>query len=195
MQLKKLASFLVVLAGLVTASVSAFAAEPENTMVITLKNGDVTVALRPDLAPKHVAQIKKLVREGAYNDVAFHRVINGFMAQTGDVKFGNMKKGFSPEAVGTGGSDLPDLPAEFSQSEHFKRGTLGMARSQDPNSANSQFFIMFAPAPNLDGQYTIVGSVVSGMELVDKIKKGNEADNGTVSGPDRMIKVRIAADK
>ncbi|MER8858627.1 MULTISPECIES: peptidylprolyl isomerase [unclassified Mesorhizobium] len=164
-------------------------------MVITLKNGDVTVALRPDLAPKHVAQIKKLVREGAYNDVAFHRVINGFMAQTGDVKFGNMKKGFSPEAVGTGGSDLPDLPAEFSQSEHFKRGTLGMARSQDPNSANSQFFIMFAPAPNLDGQYTIVGSVVSGMELVDKIKKGNEADNGTVSGPDRMIKVRIAADK
>ncbi|WP_245266168.1 peptidylprolyl isomerase [Mesorhizobium sp. L103C119B0] len=164
-------------------------------MVITLKNGDVTVALRPDLAPKHVAQIKKLVREGAYNDVAFHRVINGFMAQTGDVKFGNMKKGFSPEAVGTGGSDLADLPAEFSQSEHFKRGTLGMARSQDPNSANSQFFIMFAPAPNLDGQYTIVGSVVSGMELVDKIKKGNEADNGTVSGPDRMIKVRIAADK
>ncbi|ESW88585.1 peptidylprolyl isomerase [Mesorhizobium sp. M1060] len=194
MQLKKLASFLVVLAGL-TASVSAFAAEPENTMIITLKNGDVTIALRPDLAPKHVAQIKKLVREGAYNDVAFHRVINGFMAQTGDVKFGNMKKGFSPEAVGTGGSDLPDLPAEFSQSEHFKRGTLGMARSQDPNSANSQFFIMFAPAPNLDGQYTIVGNVVSGIELVDKIKKGDEADNGTVSEPDRMIKVRIAADK
>ncbi len=195
MQLKKLASFLVVLAGLVTASVSAFAAEPENTMIITLKNGDVTIALRPDLAPKHVAQIKKLVREGAYNDVAFHRVINGFMAQTGDVKFGNMKKGFSPEAVGTGGSELPDLPAEFSQSEHFKRGTLGMARSQDPNSANSQFFIMFAPAPNLDGQYTIVGDVVSGMELVDKIKKGDEADNGTVTDPDRMIKVRIAADK
>ncbi len=195
MQLKKLASFLVVLAGLVTASASAFAAEPENTMIITLKNGDVTIALRPDLAPKHVAQIKKLVREGAYNDVAFHRVINGFMAQTGDVKFGNMKKGFSPEAVGTGGSDLPDLPAEFSQSEHFKRGTLGMARSQDPNSANSQFFIMFAPAPNLDGQYTIVGNVVSGMELVDKIKKGDEADNGTVTDPDRMIKVRIASDK
>ncbi|ESX90248.1 MULTISPECIES: peptidylprolyl isomerase [unclassified Mesorhizobium] len=195
MQLKKLASFLVVLAGLVTASVSAFAAEPENTMIITLKNGDVTIALRPDLAPKHVAQIKKLVREGVYDDVAFHRVINGFMAQTGDVKFGNMKKGFSPEAVGTGGSELPDLPAEFSQSEHFKRGTLGMARSQDPNSANSQFFIMFAPAPNLDGQYTIVGNVVSGMELVDKIKKGDEADNGTVSDPDRMVKVRIAADK
>jgi peptidylprolyl isomerase len=195
MQLKKLASFLVVLAGLVTASVSAYAAEPENTMIITLKDGDVTIALRPDLAPKHVAQIKKLVREGAYDNVAFHRVIDGFMAQTGDVKFGNMKKGFSPEAVGTGGSDLPDLPAEFSQSEHYKRGTLGMARSQDPNSANSQFFIMFAPAPNLDGQYTIVGNVVSGMELVDHIKKGDEADNGTVSNPDRMIKVRIAADK
>ena len=195
MQLKKLASFLVVLAGLVTASVSAFAADPENTMVITLKDGDVTIALRPDLAPKHVAQIKKLVREGAYDNVAFHRVIDGFMAQTGDVKFGNMKKGFSPEAVGTGGSDLPDLPAEFSQSEHYKRGTLGMARSESPNSANSQFFIMFAPAPNLDGQYTIVGNVVSGMELVDHIKKGDEADNGTVSNPDRMIKVRIAADK
>ncbi|MBM2711905.1 peptidylprolyl isomerase [Mesorhizobium caraganae] len=195
MQLKKLASFLVVLAGLVIASVSAYAADPENTMIITLKDGDVTIALRPDLAPKHVAQIKKLVREGAYDNVAFHRVIDGFMAQTGDVKFGNMKKGFSPEAVGTGGSDLPDLPAEFSQSEHYKRGTLGMARSQDPNSANSQFFIMFAPAPNLDGQYTIVGNVVSGMELVDHIKKGDEADNGTVSNPDRMIKVRIAADK
>ena len=195
MQLRKLASFLVVLAGLVTASVSAFAADPENTMIITLKDGAVTIALRPDLAPKHVAQIKKLVRQGAYDNVAFHRVIDGFMAQTGDVKFGNMKKGFSPEAVGTGGSELPDLPAEFSQSEHYKRGTLGMARSQDPNSANSQFFIMFAPAPNLDGQYTIVGNVVSGMELVDKIKKGDEADNGTVSEPDRMIKVRIAADK
>jgi cyclophilin family peptidyl-prolyl cis-trans isomerase len=181
MQLKKLASFLVVLAGLVTASVSAFAADPENTMIITLKDGDVTIALRPD--------------QGAYDNVAFHRVIDGFMAQTGDVKFGNMKKGFSAEAVGTGGSDLPDLPAEFSQTEHYKRGVVGMARSQDPNSANSQFFIMFAPAPPLDGQYTIVGNVVSGMELVDHIKKGDQADNGTVSDPDRMIKVRIAADK
>ncbi|WP_425277656.1 peptidylprolyl isomerase [Mesorhizobium amorphae] len=164
-------------------------------MIITLKDGDVTIALRPDLAPKHVAQIKKLVREGAYDNVAFHRVIDGFMAQTGDVKFGNMKKGFNSQAVGTGGSDLPDLPAEFSQSEHYKRGVVGMARSQDPNSANSQFFIMFAPAPPLDGQYTIVGNVVSGMELVDNIKKGDEADNGTVTDPDRMIKVRIAADK
>ncbi|PDQ20920.1 peptidylprolyl isomerase [Mesorhizobium sanjuanii] len=195
MQLKKLASFLVVLAGLVTASVSAFAADPENTMIITLKDGDVTIALRPDLAPKHVAQIKKLVRQGAYDNVAFHRVIDGFMAQTGDVKFGNMKNGFNADAVGTGGSDLPDLPAEFSKTEHYERGVVGMARSQDPNSANSQFFIMFAPAPPLDGQYTIVGNVVSGMELVDKIKKGDEANNGTVTEPDRMIKVRIAADK
>jgi cyclophilin family peptidyl-prolyl cis-trans isomerase len=194
MQLKKLASFLVVLAGLFAASMPAIAADKENTMIITLKDGDVTIALRPDLAPKHVAQIKKLVRDGAYDNVAFHRVIDGFMAQTGDVKFGNMKKGFNPEAVGTGGSDLPDLPAEFSQTEHYKRGVVGMARSQDPNSANSQFFIMFAPAPNLDGQYTIVGKVVSGMDLVDKIKKGDEADNGTVADPDRMIKVRIAAD-
>ncbi|MEI9409867.1 peptidylprolyl isomerase [Mesorhizobium salmacidum] len=195
MQLKRLASFFVVLAGLLTASVSAYAADPENTMIITLKDGDVTVALRPDLAPKHVAQIKKLVRDHAYDNVAFHRVIDGFMAQTGDVKFGNMNKGFNAQAVGTGGSDLPDLPAEFSQTEHYKRGVVGMARSQDPNSANSQFFIMFAPAPPLDGQYTIIGNVVSGMELVDKIKKGDEADNGTVTDPDRMIKVRIAADK
>ncbi|MER9682365.1 peptidylprolyl isomerase [Mesorhizobium sp. M0184] len=194
MQLKKLAFLLAVLAGLVTASVSAFAADPENTMIVTLKDGDVTIALRPDLAPKHVAQIKKLVRQGAYDNVAFHRVIDGFMAQTGDVKFGNMKSGFNADAVGTGGSDLPDLPAEFSSTEHYQRGVVGMARSDDPNSANSQFFIMFAPAPPLDGQYTIVGYVVSGMELVDHIKKGDEAQNGTVTDPDRMIKVRIAAD-
>ncbi len=199
MQLKKLASFLVVLAGLFAASFfSAFgpaaAADKENTMIITLKDGDVTVALRPDLAPKHVVQIKKLVRDGAYDNVAFHRVIDGFMAQTGDVKFGNMKKGFNPQAVGTGGSDLPDLPAEFSKSEQFTRGVVGMARSQDPNSANSQFFIMFAPAPSLDGQYTIVGTVEKGMEAVDKIKRGDEAQNGVVTDPDRMIKVRIAAD-
>ena len=167
----------------------------ENALIMETTKGTVVIELFPELAPGHVARIKELAREGAYDGVVFHRVIEGFMAQTGDVKFGNMKKGFSPEAVGTGGSDLPDLPAEFSQSEHYKRGTLGMARSQDPNSANSQFFIMFAPAPNLDGQYTIVGKVVSGMELVDKIKKGDEADNGTVSDPDRMIKVRIAADK
>jgi cyclophilin family peptidyl-prolyl cis-trans isomerase len=194
MQLKRLATCFVVLFGLVTASVSAFAADPENTMIITLKDGDVTIALRPDLAPKHVEQIKKLVRQGAYDNVAFHRVIDGFMAQTGDVKFGNMKNGFSADAVGTGGSDLPDLPAEFSKTERYQRGVVGMARSQDPDSANSQFFIMFAPAPPLDGQYTIVGNVENGMELVDKIKKGDAAQNGVVTDPDRMIKVRIAAD-
>ncbi|MET3581702.1 peptidylprolyl isomerase [Mesorhizobium robiniae] len=194
MQLKRLATCFVVLFGLVAASVSALAADPENTMIITLKDGDVTIALRPDLAPKHVEQIKKLVRQGAYDNVAFHRVIDGFMAQTGDVKFGNMKNGFSADAVGTGGSDLPDLPAEFSTSERYVRGVVGMARSQNPDSANSQFFIMFAPAPPLDGQYTIVGNVEKGMELVDQIKKGDEAQNGVVTGPDRMIKVRIAAD-
>lgn len=193
MQLRKLASSFVVLAGLFAGSASAFAADPENTMVITLKDGDVTVELRPDLAPKHVEQIKKLVRDGEYDNVAFHRVIEGFMAQTGDVEFGDMKDGYSAARAGTGGSKLPDLPAEFSK-ENFKRGVVGMARAQDPNSANSQFFIMFDTASSLDGQYTIVGNVESGMELVDKIKKGDAAENGVVTDPDRMIKVRIAAD-
>jgi len=169
------------------------AAEPEDTMIITLKDGDVTIALRPDLAPKHVEQIKALVREGAYDNVAFHRVIDGFMAQTGDVQYGDLESGFSAAAAGTGGSDKPDLPAEFSN-ENFVRGTVGMARAQDPNSANSQFFIMFAPESQLDGKYTIVGEVESGMEHVDAIKKGEAALNGAVSEPDRMVKVRIASD-
>ena len=169
------------------------AAEPEDTMIITLKDGDVTIALRPDLAPKHVEQIKALVREGAYDNVAFHRVIDGFMAQTGDVQYGDLESGFSAAAAGTGGSDKPDLPAEFSK-ENFVRGTVGMARAQDPNSANSQFFIMFAPESQLDGKYTIVGEVESGMEHVDAIKKGEAALNGAVSEPDRMVKVRIASD-
>ncbi len=174
-------------------SMPAQAAEPENTMIITLKDGDVTVALRPDLAPKHVARIKELAREGAYDNVAFHRVIEGFMAQTGDVQFGDMKDGFNADRAGTGGSDKPDLPAEFS-AVPFTRGVLGMARSQDPNSANSQFFIMFTEYPSLNGQYTVVGEVEKGMDLVDKIKRG-AGGNGEVSDPDRMIKVRIAADK
>ncbi len=192
MFLKKLA-FLIFAVGLMVTGRAAFAAEPENTMIITLKGGEVRIALQPELAPKHVAQIKALVRAHAYDNVAFHRVIGGFMAQTGDVAYVNMAKNYDPQRVGTGGSDKPDLPAEFS-SGHFVRGTVGMARSQDPNSANSQFFIMFAPAPSLDGQYTIVGKVESGMEFVDKIKKGDEAENGMVGSPDRMIKVRIAAD-
>lgn len=181
-------------AALALSGLPAQAADPGNTLIVTLKGGDVAIALRPDLAPKHVARIKELVREGAYNDVAFHRVIPGFMAQTGDVQYGNMAKNFSAEAVGTGGSDKPDLPAEFSD-EPFRRGTVGMARSQDPNSANSQFFICFGDASFLNGQYTVVGQVQSGMQAVDAIKKGSEADNGAVTSPDRMIRVRIAADK
>jgi peptidylprolyl isomerase len=178
------------------ASLSAFAqaASPEDTMVITLKDGDVTIALRPDLAPKHVEQIKTLVRKGFYDGVVFHRVINGFMAQTGDGQFGNTTKDFNLPAAGTGGSDLPDIPAEFSK-EPFVRGVVGMARAQDPNSANSQFFIMFEPGDSLNGQYTIVGNVESGMELVDKIKRGDDAQNGLVSDPDKMVKVKIASDK
>jgi len=187
-------SFMSVVAlGAILLGQPALAAEPENTMIITLKDGDVTVALRPDLAPKHVERIKELVREGAYDNVAFHRVIEGFMAQTGDVQFGDMNDGFNPGRAGTGGSDKPDLPAEFS-STPFVRGVLGMARAQDPNSANSQFFIMFTEYPSLNGQYTVVGEVEKGMELVDKIKRG-AGGNGEVSDPDRMIKVRIAADK
>ncbi len=191
MQLKKLFSALAFVGALVMSS-PLWAAAPDNTMIITLKDGDVTIALRPDIAPKHVAQIKALVREGAYDNVAFHRVIDGFMAQTGDVQYGDVKDGYDPSMAGTGGSKHPDLPAEFS-SESYKRGIVGMARSQDPNSANSQFFIMFAPNPGLDGQYTVVGEVESGMDLVDKIKKG-DGGNGEVTDPDRMIKVRIASD-
>ncbi len=193
MQLSRLAFFAIALMGIVSFAGPSSAADPENTLIITLKDGDVTIALRPDLAPKHVAQIKKLVREHAYDHVAFHRVIAGFMAQTGDVQYGNVKSGFDPDKVGTGGSKLPDLPAEFSKAPYV-RGTVGMARSQDPNSANSQFFIMFAPAPSLEGDYTVVGNVESGMNLVDKIKKGDPSQNGAVSDPDSMIKVRIAAD-
>ena len=195
MMFSKLASAIAVIAILFGSSLAARAAEPENTMVVTLKDGDVTIALRPDLAPKHVEQIKKLVREGAYDNVAFHRVIDGFMAQTGDVQYGDMKEGFDASAVGTGGSELPDLPAEFTDKEHFVRGAVGMARSPDPDSANSQFFIMFGTADSLDGQYTIVGTVESGMEHVDAITKGNPKQNGLVAEPDRMIKVKIAADK
>jgi peptidylprolyl isomerase len=190
---RKFLALAALFTGLAAFSLPAAAADPENTMIITLKDGDVTIALRPDLAPKHVEQIKKLVREGAYDNVAFHRVINGFMAQTGDVQYGDMNDGYNADAAGTGGSELPDLPAEFS-AEPYVRGVVGMARAQDPNSANSQFFIMFAPADSLNGQYTVVGQVESGMELVDNIKKGDDAQNGSVSDPDRMIKVRIAAD-
>jgi len=194
MRLKKLALPMLIGMNLLGASI-AWAASPDDTLVLKLKDGDVTIALRPDLAPKHVAQIKQLVRDGAYNNVAFHRVIDGFMAQTGDVQYGDLKDGYDPSAVGTGGSDKPDLPAEFTSKEKFVRGTVGMARSQNPDSANSQFFIMFQEAPPLDVQYTIVGDVESGMDVVDKIKRGDDADNGAVAEPDRIIAARIASDK
>ncbi|CAN0652737.1 peptidylprolyl isomerase [Nitratireductor aquimarinus] len=193
MQLRKLASSALVAGALMIGLGVATAAEPENTVILTLKNGDVTIGLRPDLAPKHVEQIKALVAEGAYDNVAFHRVIDGFMAQTGDVQFGDVEDGFDARLVGTGGSEKPDLPAEFSDAD-FARGTVGMARSQDPNSANSQFFIMFAPASHLNGQYTVIGEVESGMELVDKIKKGDSARNGMVQNPDKVLKARMASD-
>ncbi|MDN5786002.1 peptidylprolyl isomerase [Pseudorhodobacter sp.] len=149
--------------------------------------GEVVIDLLPDLAPKHVAQIVKLAEEGKYNGVVFHRVIDGFMAQTGDVQYG--KKDGDTSRAGMGGSDLPNIPAEFSK-ESFERGVVGMARSQDPNSANSQFFIMFAPGPFLDGQYTIVGHVISGMDVVDKIKRG-EGQSGAVTDPDEMVSVTV----
>ncbi|MBO6723903.1 MAG: peptidylprolyl isomerase [Roseitalea sp.] len=190
---RRLALAAIAALGLSGITVSASMAEtnPADTMVITLKDGEVRVALRPALAPQHVEQIKTLVRQGAYDNVAFHRVIDGFMAQTGDVQFGDMEDGFSLRRAGTGGSDLPDLPAEFSD-EPFMRGVVGMARSQNPNSANSQFFIMFDEGRFLDGQYTVVGQVVSGMEFVDGITRGSQAQNGAVAEPDRMIKVEMA---
>ena len=156
--------------------------DPENTLILTLKDGKVVIRLRPDIAPKHVERLKTLARKGFYDGLKFHRVIDGFMAQTGD-----------PKGDGTGGSDLPNLPAEFNPMP-FERGVLGMARSQSPNSANSQFFIMFADGAFLNGKYTAFGEVVSGMEFVDKIKKGDKAANGVVAGPDVIVKMQVAAD-
>ena len=159
----------------------------ENLMILKLKNGDVKIELFSDVAPKHVERIKKLANDGKYDNVVFHRVIDGFMAQTGDVKFGNSSTNdYDLRRVGTGGSDLPDLPSEFSDIPHL-RGTLSMARSQDPNSANSQFFICFKDAPFLDRQYTVFGKVVEGMENVDKIKRGDQNQNGSVENPDKII--------
>jgi peptidylprolyl isomerase len=150
--------------------------------------GKVVIDLLPDVAPKHVEQIVALAGEGAYDDVVFHRVIDGFMAQTGDVQFG--KRGGETRMAGMGGSSRPDLPAEFSN-RSFVRGMVGMARSSDPNSANSQFFIMFDAAPHLDGQYTIVGHVIEGMEIVDQLKKGNPAANGLVEDPDYIVHATV----
>jgi peptidylprolyl isomerase len=170
--------------GLAGSAVPAFAqaTDPENTLYMDLKQGRVVIQLLPDVAPKHVAQIKTLVRQGFYDGTPFHRVIEGFMAQGGD-----------PTGTGTGGSKLPNIPPEFSQ-RHFVRGVCGMARASDPGSANSQFYIMFAPAPSLDGKYTIWGQVVRGMEYVDQIKRGTGPNGQVVGEPDRIIRMRVAAD-
>jgi peptidylprolyl isomerase len=160
---------------------SAQGADPENLIYLDLKDGRVVIELRPDLAPKHVARIKELTRKGFYDGIVFHRVIEGFMAQGGD-----------PTGTGTGGSGVK-LPAEFSR-EPFVRGTLGMARSADPNSGDSQWFICFAPAPFLDGKYTVWGRVIEGMDHVDNIKKGDPSANGVVASPDKIVRMRVAAD-
>jgi peptidylprolyl isomerase len=174
------ATFALPLALLVAQAANAQDSDADNTVILTTKHGKIVIKLRPDLAPKHVAQIKELVKRKFYDGIVFHRVIDGFMAQTGD-----------PTGTGSGGSDLPNLPAEFTDTP-FKRGTLGMARAGDPNSANSQFFICFADAPFLNGKYTVFGEVTSGMDVVDKIKKGSTADNGAVTDPDKIVTMRMA---
>jgi peptidylprolyl isomerase len=177
-------SLLAAFASLAATAATAATAAPDtqNIVYIDTKDGRITILLRPDLAPKHVAQIKTLTKRGFYNGVVFHRVIEGFMAQTGD-----------PTGTGTGHSDLPNIPAEFTDTP-FKRGVLGMARAQDPDSANSQFFICLADSAFLDGKYTAFGEVISGMDVVDKIKKGPKADNGAVTNPDKIIKMQLASD-
>ena len=162
--------------------------DPENTILIELKDGQVVVELMPDVAPEHAARMKELAREGAYDGVVFHRVIDGFMAQTGDVANGNAAKDFNLRRAGTGGSSKPDLPAEFSKLPH-DRGTIGAARSANPNSANSQFFINFKDNHFLNGQYTVYGRVIEGMEHVDAITRGEPP-----ADPDKMISVKVAAD-
>ena len=162
--------------------------DPENTILMTLKGGTVTIQLLADVAPLHTARMKELARAGSYDNVCFHRVIDGFMAQTGDVANGNMENGFNLSRAGTGGSDLPDVPAEFSKLPH-DRGTLGAARSSNPNSANSQFFINFSDNHFLNNNYTVYGRVIAGMEHVDAITRGEPPKS-----PDRMISVKVAAD-
>ena len=176
------ATFLATPIVVMSSMSEAQTADPENTVYLDLKDGRVVIQLLPELAPKHVERVKLLCRKGFYDGTPFHRVIEGFMAQGGD-----------PTGTGTGGSDLPDLKAEFTTKRHFLRGTCGMARTSNPDSANSQFFIMFAPAPHLDGQYTIWGQVTQGMDFVDQIKRGS-GGGGTVSDPDRIIHFQVAAD-
>ena len=182
MLLGKFAAALVAAFMILAAPAMAQVDDPENTLLLELKDGTVTIKLRPDLAPGHVERLKTLARQGFYDGVVFHRVIDGFMAQTGD-----------PTGTGSGGSELPDLKAEFTPTP-FVRGVIGMARTNDPDSANSQFFIMFAEVPQLNGQYTVLGEVVSGMEFVDAIKKGDQANNGLVTDPDKIVSLKVAAD-
>ena len=189
----------LVLKMMLAAGLFAFAgpalADDENTLVIEVggsTSGTVEIELLPELAPNHVARIKELARAGKYDSVVFHRVIDGFMAQTGDVENGTLET-FPDGRAGTGGSDLPDLAQEFSAEPHVE-GVLSMARAQNPNSANSQFFIVFGDASFLDGQYTVFGKVTSGMDVVHSIKKGDSNANGSVTDPDHMVSVRVKAD-
>ena len=191
----KLLKFCVILFSSFLAS-SVNAVEPENIMVIEVEgeaNGVIEIELLPNVAPLHVERIKILARDGLYDGIAFHRVIDGFMAQTGDVKFGKIE-GYKRRYAGQGGSNYPDLDAEFSTIK-YEEGTVGMARAQSPNSANSQFFIMFNRSPNLDGNYTVFGKVINGQEVVNSIKRGAMSDNGSVINPDIMKKVSIKSDK
>jgi len=172
---------------LLMATLSSHAADfkvkdPENTLLMKLKYGDVYIELRPEWAPNHVKRLKKLTKDGFYNGIVFHRVIDGFMAQTGD-----------PTGTGTGGSKLPDLKAEFNKNRHL-RGTLSMARAASPDSANSQFFICFDSASFLDGQYTAFGQVIKGMKYIDMIKKGSQSNNGAVDNPDKIVSMQVVSD-
>ena len=176
------AALALMLAAAFPAAAQQTKSDPQNTIYLDTKDGRITIRLRPDLAPKHVEQIKTLTKQGFYDGIVFHRVIPGFMAQTGD-----------PTGTGTGGSKLPNIPAEFTQ-QPFKRGSVGMARSSSPNSANSQFFICYEGCGSLTGQYTLFGEVVSGMDVADKIKKGSGANNGQVTNPDKIVKMQLAAD-
>lgn len=180
--MKQLFAVLALMLAAALPAAAQNAPDPQNTVYLQTKDGRIVIRLRPDLAPKHVAQIKALTKRGFYDGIVFHRVIDGFMAQTGD-----------PTGTGTGKSDLPNIPAEFTQTP-FKRGSIGMARSQEPNSANSQFFICLADSSFLNGQYTVLGEVVSGMDVADKIKKGDKASNGQVSSPDKIVSMKLAAD-
>ena len=181
--MKKIIYLFILLFSLVNTNIFA----QSNLMILKLTYGQVEIELYPDKAPNHVKRFKELADSGKYDGVVFHRVIDGFMAQTGDVKFGNSEsKDFDLRRAGMGGSDFPDLEQEFNSLPH-DRGTLSMARSQDPDSANSQFFICFQPAPFLDRQYTVFGKVIEGMEFVDQIKRGDESNNGAVSDPDKII--------